>query len=100
MPPELSPTLIPAAVTPTPAAAPVLEPTAAAAPETITEDIIFSGALSVEDLNTLMLGIRALPGVDDVQGGMQDLLITYEPKQVTRQKIIETIKSFGYTVKE
>ncbi len=78
--------------------APVSSPTVP--PGLVTEDIQYSGALSVEDLNTLVLAIRALKGVQDVQGGVQDLQITYNRDQVSRQKIIDVIKSFGYTVKE
>ncbi|MGE5265107.1 MAG: heavy-metal-associated domain-containing protein [Acidobacteriota bacterium] len=77
---------------------PVFSPTVP--PRLGSEDIQYSGALSVEDLNTLILAIRALKGVQDVQGGVQDLNITYDRDQVSRQKIIDVIKSFGYTVKE
>lgn len=52
----------------------------------------------MEDLNTLMLDLRTLPGVADVQGGMQDLQVTYDPNQVSRQKIVERIESHGYSV--
>lgn len=77
---------------------PVISPTIP--PGLGTEDIQYSGALSVEDLNTLILAIRALKGVQDVQGGVQDLYVTFDRDQVSRQKIIDVIKSFGYTVKE
>lgn len=86
------------AATPVSSPVPVSSPTVP--PGLGTEDIQYSGALSVEDLNTLILAIRALKGVQDVQGGVQDLVITYDRDQVSRQKIIDVIKSFGYTVKE
>lgn len=84
--------------TPVSSPVPVFSPTVP--PGLGSEDIQYSGALSVEDLNTLILAIRALKGVQDVQGGVQDLYITYDRDQVSRQKIIDVIKSFGYTVKE
>ncbi len=87
-------------MTATPAASPVPAFSPTVPPGLVTEDISYSGALSVEDLNTLMLAIRALKGVQDVQGGVQDLYVTYDRDQVSRQKIIDVIKSFGYTVKE
>jgi copper chaperone CopZ len=100
-PPTVVPTATPASTaTPTLALSPTPPLTPTAQEPLITEDIKFSGALSVEDLNTLLLGIRALPGVQDAQGGVQDLLITYDPTRVTRQKIVEVIQSYGYTVKE
>ncbi len=86
------------AATRVPSPLPVSSPTVP--PGLVSEDIQYSGALSVEDLNTLMLAIRAVKGVQDVQGGVQDLLITYDRDQVSRQKIIDVITSFGYTVKE
>ncbi len=98
-------TAVPSA-TSAPTAAPTLaiSPTSPPSPTTqqdlVTEDIKFSGAASVEDLNTLLLGIRTLPGIQDAQGGVQDLLITYDPKLVTHKQIVEKIQSFGYTVKE
>ncbi len=89
------PTSNPSVVAPTrPAAS--LTPTVQ--PLLKTETIRYSGALSVEDLNTLMLDLRTLPGVADVQGGMQDLQVTYDPNQVSRQKIVERIESHGYSV--
>jgi copper chaperone CopZ len=102
----LSPTPIPTATrvvpldtaTPVSSPVPVFSPTVP--PGLGTEDIQYSGALSVEDLNTLILAIRALKGVQDVQGGVQDLYVTYDRDQVSRQKIVDVIKSFGYTVKE
>lgn len=109
------PTPTPLAQSPTPAptasiVAPLNTATSVASPVPVfsptvppglgTEDIQYSGALSVEDLNTLILAIRALKGVQDVQGGVQDLYVTYDRDQVSRQKIIDVIKSFGYTVKE
>lgn len=87
-------------VTATRASNPTLVSSPTIPPGLVIEDIQYSGALSVEDLNTLILAIRALRGVQDVQGGVQDLLITYDRDQVSRQKIIDVIKSFGYTVKE
>lgn len=87
-----------AAATRVPSPTPVSSPTVP--PGLVTDDIQYSGALSVEDLNTLLLAIRALKGVQDAQGGVQDLMITYDRNQVSRQKIIDVIKSFGYTVKE
>ena len=77
---------------------PVFSPTVP--PGLVTVDIQYSGALSVEDLNTLILAIRALKGVQDVQGEVQDLVVTYDRDQVSRQKIVDVIESFGYTVKE
>jgi allophanate hydrolase subunit 1 len=66
----------------------------------VTEDIQYSGALSVEDLNALLLAIRSLPGVVDAQGGVQDLQVTYDPARVSHQSIVEAIKARGYAVKE
>ncbi len=104
-PPSELPTAVPSATsalgaTPTQAISPTSSPSPTTRQDLITEDIKFSGAASVEDLNTLLLGIRTLPGIQDVQGGVQDLLITYDPKLVTHKQIVEKIQSFGYTVKE
>ncbi len=103
--PEPSPTAVPSATSvptaiPTLATSPVPLPSPTAQSGLVTQDIQFSGAASVEDLNTLLLRIRELPGVQDAQGGVNDLLITYDPKQVTRAKIVETIQGLGYRVKE
>jgi allophanate hydrolase subunit 1 len=54
----------------------------------------------VEDLNTLLLDLRALAGVYDAQGGVTDLTVTYNPQLVTRQAIIDAVKKHGYQVEE
>lgn len=81
---------------PAPRSTPRLTATATRQLETLT--LIYSGALSIEDLNTLMLDLRALPGISDVQGGLQDLEVTYDPAQISPQAIIDTIISHGYRV--
>ncbi len=56
--------------------------------------------MSVEDLNTLLLDIRALHGVSDAQGGVQDVQVTFDPSQISRQQIVDLITGRGYQVKE
>ncbi len=79
-------------------------PTAASlpspSPQLETTTIMYSGARSVEDLNTLMLDLRAVAGVDDVQGGASQLVITYDPAQTNRQQLVQIVRNHGYTVKE
>jgi len=99
-----APTLTPTAVaTTTPATTPTQpapSPTPTSAGQIETEVITYSGAFSVEDLNTLILDIRTLSGIRDVQGGAQTLQVTYDLEQVSRQEIIDVIESHGYTVEE
>ncbi|MEZ4867324.1 MAG: hypothetical protein R3C14_38725 [Caldilineaceae bacterium] len=79
-------------------AIPTVIPTAT--PQLEKETIHYSGALSVEDLNALILELQAVPGVATVQGGMQDIEIAYDPHQVDRAKIIAVIQSHGYSVEQ
>lgn len=93
-----SPTMTPAPTAPP--MQPVPSPSPTEAPQLETESIRYSGALSVEDLNTLMLDLLALPGVHDVQGGPEQLEVTYDPKRISHQEIVSAIKSHGYEVEE
>ncbi|MBI3732591.1 MAG: hypothetical protein HY259_03925 [Chloroflexi bacterium] len=98
--PVAAPTATTAAVaTPTRAPSPTAVPLPTATPRLITEQIQYSGALSVEDLNILLMDIRTLSGVQDVQGNVQDLLVTYDPAQVTHQQIVEVLTKHNYTVR-
>jgi copper chaperone CopZ len=63
-------------------------------------DLKVDGIISIEDLNTLLLEIRALPGVADVQGGVGIVQVTFDPALLSRQKIVDLITGRGYTVKE
>ena len=63
-------------------------------------DLHVDGIMSVEDLNTLMLAIRALPGIADVQGGVGLIQVSYDPTLVTRKQIVDVITSHSYSVKE
>jgi hypothetical protein len=85
-----------------------LAPTATAdvtrpAPPTVrllSVDLKVDGIISIEDLNTLLLEIRALPGVADVQGGVGIVQVTFDQALLSRQKIVDLITGRGYTVKE
>jgi len=66
----------------------------------VSIDLQVDGIMSVEDLNTLMLAIRALPGIVDVQGGVGLVQVSYDPTLVTRKQIVDVITSHSYTVKE
>lgn len=109
----LPPILIPAA-TITPATAPTFRPAVTLAPTAtvpgtrpatptvrlVSVDYKVDGIISIEDLNTLLLEIRTLPGVADVQGGVGLVQVTFDPLQLSRQKIGDLITGRGYTVKE
>ena len=56
--------------------------------------------MSVEDLNTLILALRALPGVEDVQGGVGLVQVDYNPALATRKQIVDVVTGKGYIVKE
>ena len=71
-------------------------PTPTPSGEFKTDTIHFSGVQFPENVEVLRQDISFLPGVRDVQAGYENMMVTYDPEQVSLQEIIETIRSRGF----